>query len=235
MKKMMLLMLLPMWAHANICDQYFQKMGTKVNNYDTTEWLGATYKSFWCDMDFATNRPSNSGDFAYYKNDFGLSDISFTPMSLYHKFTIGLKGALSSFEDGDRIGIFQVRSENPVDQRLLNLSLFKRVEPGNPLLGNNDVEYWELKLVWFKPTANGVEKTATFINLGHSLSSVKFYYLWHAQEDDFLEINGTRYYSPYQLELADMPAINKMGFINANTLLDDLDALPFLEVIPNVH
>ena len=232
MKKYVLLMLMmPAFAVANVCDQYFQKVGTTVNAYDTTQWLQfKPFHGFWCDLDLAFSLPSNQGDFAFFYNDFDLSNNP-NPSMMRHKFTIDLTGALASYEDGDRMNIFQVRSDNPVDDRLLNTHLVKKVF----IQDGQTIEHWNLKVVWFKPTSTGFEKTVSVYNLSSlGTNFITIEYAWQLNDHEHIRLNGVQYDSPYLLPFADRPILNRMGYINANTQMVKGDVIPFLEVIPNL-
>jgi hypothetical protein len=234
MKKYCLMMLMmPVMVEADVCDQLFQKVGTTVNAYDTTQWLEIQpFTGFWCDLDLAFNLPSNQGDFAYFYNDFDLS-YNPNPTMMRHKFTLDLNNALRSFEHGDRMSIFQVRSANSVEDRLLNMHLIKQVEEIND--GMDTVEYWKLKVVWFKPTEKGFEKTVNFISLNFlGTNFITIEYNWQINDYQHIKVNGFQYDSPYLLPVIDQPVLNRMGYINANTQMVKGDVIPFLEVIPNL-
>jgi hypothetical protein len=233
MNKYLILMLFPMLANADLCDIYFDKVGTTINNYDTTEWL--EYNSdmgFWCDLDFATDRPSNPGDFAYFYNEFETYGNP-NPLAMKHKFTIVLKDSLRSFGHGDRMSIFQVRADNKIEDRLLNVHLVKQVDTGER--GTVIAEYWNLKVVWFRQVGDSFQKTVTIHNLGNlGTSTVGIEYGWKRDDYDYIKINGVQHNSPYVLPIEDKPYFNRMGYINANTQLTETDVLPFLEVVPQM-
>lgn len=255
---LMVLMSLPFVSFGNPiipagsnCTEEFQAHGTSINGVDTRQWVTingvlpsedqldnlSSRMGLGCNAEVNVGTDASSGDYAYIYDEFEVDDSanSLGEDSLRYQFDLNLSGLVNSYNDGNGLVIFQVRTENEVETRFLNVSLFRYTEPTD----YGYIDGWELKLVWFTPNyasdgGSHFIRQAEWVDIGpQSEGSVHVEFEWTPYSSE-IRINNETYQNPlHTYGLVNLrPFHTRLGYLYTSTPLKGGDILRFESVLP---
>jgi hypothetical protein len=239
------------------CSGELQVHGTTVNGVDTTQWVTITgvlpseeqlattesRRGLGCNGDLNIGSDAQSGDYAFIYDEFEMESNEFgygEEDHVSYQFELNLSGLVNSYTDGDGLVIFQVRTENELEDRFLNVSLYRYRDVSDENPYSDFTDGWELKLAWFKPKfpseegGRQFEKLVDWVDLGSSTDGlVHVLFDWTPSGSEVL-INGVTYQNPHVFSayINPRPFHTRLGYNYTAKPLKSGDTLRFQSVLP---